>query len=101
MLGRTVCKSMVTFLSEITRRFASADASLHDPVKSVVVVFGIKTGFGFRRTVSAADNASCAPIRRTGAGDGVFAVIPSWPALQMPLAIAEYRAVLRIHAPTA
>src|SRR5476649_1973765 len=94
MLGRTVCKRMVTFLSEITETFAFR-RSLHDPMKTVVVIFGIKTGIWFRRFVAAADDSTCAAISRARRGYRVFVVVAAPLALQALLVIAKYHAVPR------
>src|ERR1700758_4382615 len=95
MLGRTVCNCMVTFLSEITRTFVFR-RSLHDPMKTVVVIFGIKTGIWFRRRIAAADDSTGPAVARPWRRHGVFVVVPTRFALQALLAVGEHHAVARI-----
>src|SRR6187402_1231921 len=95
MLGRTVCKSMVTFLSEITCKIVFR-RSLHDPMKTAVVIFGIKTGIWFRRLAAAADDPAGPPGARTGRRHGVLVVVATRAAFEPLLAVAEHHAVLRV-----
>src|SRR4051812_43148547 len=70
--------------------------SLHDPMKTAVVIFGIKTGIWFRGHVAAADDPAGTAVARARRRHGVFAVVATRLARQALLAVAEYHAVLRI-----
>src|SRR5690349_18114324 len=99
MLGRTVCKSMVTFLSDNTPKNKKANdgfRSVQDPMKSAVVIFGIETGVRFRWGAAAADDPAGAAIMGSGGGHGVLVVVPPGLAFEPPLAVHEHDAVPRI-----
>src|SRR4051812_41108266 len=95
MLGRTVCKSMVTFLSDITCTFVFR-RSLHDPMKTAVVIFGIKTGFRFRRRVAAADDPAGTTVARAGRLHRVLVVVAARLAREPLFTVAEDDAILYI-----
>src|SRR3954471_842828 len=56
--------------------------SLHDPMKTVVVIFGIKTGIWFRRRVAAADDSTGSAVARSWCRHGVLVVVATRLALQ-------------------
>src|ERR1700712_5129941 len=65
----------------------------HDPMKTAVVIFGIKTGIWFRRLVASADDSTCAAVVSTGRRHGVLVVVAPRLALQALFVVAEHHAI--------
>src|SRR5471032_2916530 len=64
-------------------------------MKTVVVIFGIKTGIWFRRLLAAADDSTGAAIARAWRRHGVLVVVATGLALQALLVVAEHHAIAR------
>src|SRR5947209_3145993 len=92
MLGRTVCKSMVTFLLESWATTGGL-RSRRDPEEAVVVVGGVVARVRHAGRASAAHDPARSAIRRTGRHHRVLAVVAVRVRWQMPLAVAEHGAV--------
>src|ERR1700749_1815705 len=62
-------------------------------MKTVVVIFGIKTSIWFRRGIAAADDSTGTAVVRAWRWHRVFVVVATRFALQALLVVAEHHAV--------
>src|SRR5574337_591899 len=96
MLGRTVCKSMVTLHLHSRTISGCRRRSFHDASKARVVVAGVVTGLGALRLTAAADDPPRAAVPGAGSLHGVFAVVAPRLGREDPLSVAEHAAVLAV-----
>src|SRR5574343_768465 len=95
ILGRTVCKSMVTFLLEWSQNWVRR-CSFHDLAKARVMILGVIATLGIAGGLAATHDPPGAPVASPGRLDGVFVVEAASLPRQLPLAIAEHHAVFRV-----
>src|SRR5574343_2010214 len=93
ILGRTVCKSMVTFLLEWSQNFVRR-SSFHDLAKARVMILGVIANLGIAGGLATAHDPSGATGACPWRLDGVLVVIAASLLRQHAFAVAEHHAVL-------